>query len=382
MTSQDKDNSRLENSKTVIFTINIRDSDKNKGSNYDENIIRYSYKNDDWHLYRAIPLTEKLFKIEVWSRSSSADKFLYGYDMCVINPDSTETDFEWTDDKHTSFTITMQDSDNDYYWKKDTFVAFTAENESAEYKNVKSFLGSKIVGEGEVAIPSSASTYKYDNYQDVEKELSSAGFINISTEIKYDIVLGWTDEGEVDSVSIDGKTDFEDGEIFKQDAPVIITYHMKEEDDPTKRDTTNNDTTERTQNLDTSESTQEENLTIDNCPGLAAILSMKAESDLSYVDFAGKYKGRTIEFDGSIDYLTNHGNYKTRYDILVSVGDYDADHQIGPIFKFDEIATYEIDYGSRDSVSAGTNVHVVAEVESFNTSSQLFYLKPGKISVR
>ena len=379
MTLQDKENNRLKKSKTVLFTININDSDKNKGSDYDENIICYSYKNDDWHLYRAIPLTENLVKIEVWTRSSSADKFLYGYDMCVINPNSTDTDFDWTDDEHTSFTITTQDPDNDSYWKTPTFVAFTAENDNCEYNNVKSFLGSKIVGEGEIAVPSSASSYNYKNYEDVEQELSSVGFTNISIEILYDIVLGWTDEGEVESVSIDGKKDYEQDAIFKQDAPIVITYHMKEEDDPAKK---SGESTEASGTTQESESVTEDILTVDNCPELAAILSMKAESDPSYVDFASKYNGRKIEFDGSIDYLTNHENYKTRYEMLVSAGDYDENHQIGPTFKFEEIATYEIDYGNQDQVTAGTNVHIIAEVESFNTSSQLFFLKPVSVSVR
>lgn len=236
MTLKDKNNSRLKNSITVLFTINISDSDTNKGSDYSENIICYTYTNDDWHMYRAIPLTENLIKVEVWYRGSSADKFLYGYDMCVINPNSADTDFEWTDEEHTSFTITTKDPANDYYWKQDTFVAFIAENEDAEYKDVMSFLGSKIAGEGEVKVPSSASSFKYEDYQDVEKALSAAGFTNISTEIKYDIVWGWTDEGEVDSVSIDGRTDYEEGTVFKKDVSVIITYHMKEEDDPANQE--------------------------------------------------------------------------------------------------------------------------------------------------
>lgn len=235
MTITDKEKSKLENGKEVLFTININSSDTNKGSNYDENIRCYSYKNDDWHLYRAISLTESLVKIEVWYRGSSAGKFLYGYDMCVISQNESDTDFEWTDDEHTSFTITTKDPDNDSYWKKDKFVAFTVENENAEYKDVISFLGSKITGEGEVKVPSSASSFKYKDYQDVEKELTFAGFSNISTEIKYDIVFGWTAEGEVDSVYIDGKSNYAEDTIFKQDAPVVITYHMKVEDDPAKK---------------------------------------------------------------------------------------------------------------------------------------------------
>ena len=51
-------------------------------------------------------------------------------------------------------------------------------------------------------------------------------------EILYDIELGWTEEGEVDSVSVDGKAEFEQGDIFKKDAAIVITYHMPVEDDP------------------------------------------------------------------------------------------------------------------------------------------------------
>ena len=88
--------------------------------------------------------------------------------------------------------------------------------------------------EDEAPIPQSASDYEYDNYADVEKELEDAGFSNISFEILYDIELGLTEEGEIESVSVDGNTEFEKGDIFRKDTPIIITYHMREEDDPDK----------------------------------------------------------------------------------------------------------------------------------------------------
>lgn len=88
-----------------------------------------------------------------------------------------------------------------------------------------------------------ASDYKYKDYQEVQKMLEEKGFTNISTEILYDIVFGWTSEGEVDSVSIDGKTDYEEGEVFKKDSPIIITYHMKKADDPNNQ--SNNTTSEQ-----------------------------------------------------------------------------------------------------------------------------------------
>lgn len=234
MTIEDKQKGLFGKTENLIFTININDGDVNKGSNYDQAIACYSYQNDDWNLYKAIPLTDTLVKIEAWCRGSSAGKFLYGYDAALINISDGSTDFEWTDSEHTSFTITTKDKKNTSYWKKEKFVVFELENDGYSYSNVKDFLGKWEVGEGEVAVPASASDFKYKNCNDVQVTLEEAGFTNISTEILYDIVLGWTSEGEVASVSIGGRTNYEKGEVFKLDDPVIITYHMKEADDPNK----------------------------------------------------------------------------------------------------------------------------------------------------
>lgn len=86
--------------------------------------------------------------------------------------------------------------------------------------------------EDEVAVPADAYTYRNDNYKEVKKNLSEAGFTSISTKKQYDIFFGWTKEGAVESVSIDGNTDFEEGDVFKKDADIVITYHLKYEDDP------------------------------------------------------------------------------------------------------------------------------------------------------
>ena len=90
------------------------------------------------------------------------------------------------------------------------------------------------IGEKEAMVPSSATDCVYQNYKDIETSFQNAGFTNITTKILYDIVLGWTAEGEVEQVSIDGKTDFIRGTVFAKDAVVVITYHMNEEDDPNK----------------------------------------------------------------------------------------------------------------------------------------------------
>lgn len=259
------------------------------------------------------------------------------------------------------------------------------QDESLKYKisctssqiNVETIQGTVSQhGEDEAAMPQSASSYKYQNYVDVQTELSEAGFTNISFEILYDIELGWTEEGEVDSVSVDGNAEFEQGDIFKKDIAIVIAYHMPEEDDPNKpvESETPNSTTEPT-------TEPAENLTVENCPDLAAMLSNKAEIDDSYSAFATKYKGRIIEFDGRIDYCTKHGDYNTRFDYLVSAGDYDPDHQIGPAFKFEDVNYYDLNT-DLDTVSVGLNVRIVAEVISFDSNSGLFYLEPVSVTGR
>ena len=130
-----------------------------------------------------------------------------------------------------------------------------------------------------------------------------------------------------------------------------------------------------------SESKTEGNLTVNNCPELAEILNNKAEIDESYSEFASKYEGKIIEFDGRIDNCQNHGSYTTRFDYLVSAGDYDPDHQIGPTFKFEDVSYYDLNT-NLDTVSVGLNVHIVAKVENFDSNSGLFFLEPVSITGR
>lgn len=124
-----------------------------------------------------------------------------------------------------------------------------------------------------------------------------------------------------------------------------------------------------------------ENLTVENCPELAAMLSNPADLDASYGEFANKYKGRTIEFDGRIDNCAKHGNYDTRFDYLVSAGDFDPNSMIGPYFQFENVGYYDL-HTDLDTVSVGLNVHIIATVESYNASNGLFKLKPVSVTGR
>lgn len=124
---------------------------------------------------------------------------------------------------------------------------------------------------------------------------------------------------------------------------------------------------------------QEEILTAQNNPDLAALLV--GPSDGSSVEqFASEYAGRLIEFDGSIGAMAPHGDSNTRYDILLSFGDYSEIQSFGgPSFQFRDVnTTYDLHYEGDvpDTIGVGTNVHVVAEVGAFDPATTLFQLTP------
>lgn len=71
------------------------------------------------------------------------------------------------------------------------------------------------------------------NYEDVISSFEDAGFINIKTEVEYDIVTGWiSEDGEVKSVTIDGDKKFDSSDKYRLDAEVIVTYHTLRKNRP------------------------------------------------------------------------------------------------------------------------------------------------------
>lgn len=80
--------------------------------------------------------------------------------------------------------------------------------------------------DGEIKMPCSMSDYKSEQYEEVVQELEDLGFYNIETAQKKDLVTGWiTKDGEVYKVSINGDSDFDEGDIFPEEAEVVVTYH-------------------------------------------------------------------------------------------------------------------------------------------------------------
>ena len=74
----------------------------------------------------------------------------------------------------------------------------------------------------------------------------------------------------------------------------------------------------------------EQVLTTANSEEFAALLALPDNCDETIASFVAKYGGRTIEFNGSIADMANHGDYDTRYDILVAPGDKGPESSVGP----------------------------------------------------
>jgi hypothetical protein len=126
-------------------------------------------------------------------------------------------------------------------------------------------------------------------------------------------------------------------------------------------------------------------LTKDNSKELAALLKVSDYCDPSVGPFAAANTGRTIEFDGSIVKVANHGDYDTRYDFLLAPGDKGANSTIGPAFQFDDVNVFDLNLSGRnkpDSVGEGDRFEFVAQIGEYNPNGCLLVLAPVETRVR
>lgn len=126
-------------------------------------------------------------------------------------------------------------------------------------------------------------------------------------------------------------------------------------------------------------------ITTKNNPEFKSLLRVENECAQSIAAFAEKYEGLQISFDASIGAMAPHGSFKTRYDILLSAGDYSKADSAGPYFQFRDVApTSDLNYTGDvpDTIGVGTKLHVVAEIVEFEKKSCLFLLEPVETSFR
>lgn len=71
-----------------------------------------------------------------------------------------------------------------------------------------------------------SSSYVGTQYRDVVSRLHNAGFYNIELEKNPDLVIGLlASDGEVESITIDGSSEFNEGDRFPSNVPIVIRYH-------------------------------------------------------------------------------------------------------------------------------------------------------------
>jgi hypothetical protein len=227
-----------------------------------------------------------------------------------------------------------------------------------------------------------------ENYQTVISELGETGFTNIETKVLDDLITSLlTNDGEIEQVEINGDTEFSANDSFQKDSKIVITYHTfpkEEKSDTESADEKSYETVDQPTN-DTSVESNQEILTVKNNEDLSAVLAVKDEFHAIVGEFAKKYAGRTIEFDGNTAAVNNHGDYKTRFDYLIYAGDYSKTTFSGPYFQFRNVNYYDLHLTGEnvpDIFGVGLNIHIIATVEEYSETSGLFQLKPVSIKMR
>ena len=84
----------------------------------------------------------------------------------------------------------------------------------------------KIITDSDVIIQYASKEYKKENYKVVKKKLENEGFLDIKTKRIKDLVFGkLKKDGQTESVTINGKDEFDEGDIFPKNSKIIVSYH-------------------------------------------------------------------------------------------------------------------------------------------------------------
>lgn len=127
-------------------------------------------------------------------------------------------------------------------------------------------------------------------------------------------------------------------------------------------------------------------LTVATSEELAEVLSAADTDNDLFAEFADRYEGWLVEFDGHIADLTNHDGTETRFDILILAGDYGSPEIFGPYFQFRDVNIVNdlnlVGSNIPDSLGRGDNLRVVARIIGFEPGSGLLLLEPVETRVR
>ena len=245
--------------------------------------------------------------------------------------------------------------------------------------------------------PASASSFHKENYKDVVTKFEKSGFTNIELQKLEDLITGWiTKDGSVESVSIDGDSNYDSSKKYSKNSKILIVYHTfknREKKTNTSSETIQNETTimssEATQDTsNVTESTIESNevITIQNNAELAEIMSLKSDNNPKFDEFAKKYMYKTIEFDGNIIFFKKHPNRKTRFDVMFMGGDYiDSDtFNPGPTFRVQDVGIYDLskDSSAPEYIKVGLNGHYKFKIVGYRSDGAIFEVQIEEIKYR
>ena len=195
-----------------------------------------------------------------------------------------------------------------------------------------------------------------------------------------------------DESDVDGTVEFEVSDNMElsyrlslSNDQIEIEKIEPEQDASQNEEKTDEESAEKIKDTEDDKDATEEVLNVHNCEELTALLSLKDEFDPSIAEFALKYQGRTIEFDGNVAYVSPHEGYNTRFDYLIYAGDYSESEVSGPSFQFEDVNYYDLHLEGDnvpDTFDVGLNIHVVAKIVEYDSESGLFKLEPVAITMR
>lgn len=211
---------------------------------------------------------------------------------------------------------------------------------------------------GDVHPPESAASLLGRDAHEVRDEFTSAGFTNVVIEERE--ADSSSDQLGVSAVTIGwllfGNSNFTTTDTFDPAETVTIEMVVTRSSEP------QNDGRDSEPTI----------LTVENCPDLKELLS-KSVDDAS--GFASSYWGETIQFDGYIADIQNHGDFDTRFDVLFLAGNVDTSPSVGPYFRFTDVSRWDMEYEG-GILDAGKPVRITAVVDGWNDNGMWVDLDP------
>lgn len=209
------------------------------------------------------------------------------------------------------------------------------------------------------------------DYNNVADEFRRLGFKNVNVSPVYDQADS-SHDNIIASVKIRDKSEFYKGEIYKENDPVKIVYHMASTSDP-------NYTPAHQEPKPGQQSST--NITVDNNPEFASLITGHNGSGK---EFFKNHVGDIIEFDGNASDMNIYADRSIRYDYLIEPGDYTEDSPVSSvIMQLRDVSKAELKLDpAMKGLYTGDNIHIIAKIKRFDEMTELVQLESVAITPR